>query len=63
MRKEHEGIAVELPIVQKLRTVDASEMGNAKQALRHLELDTLGVPEQYHRRASQNSFSKKPQAA
>ena len=46
--EKREGVAVELPVVEKLGAVDPAETGNAKQALRHLELDAPGIAEQHH---------------
>jgi len=43
--EEHKGIAVELSIVQKLRSVGASKASHPEQALWHLAFQALGISE------------------
>ena len=61
--EQDEGVAVELPIVQKLHLVDAAEAGDAQQALRHLELQTRGVAEQDRRRPQQHSVAQQSESS
>ncbi len=61
--KEGEGVAVELPVVEKLRAVEAPETRDAEQALRHFAFEAPGVPEQHRGGPERDAVAEQPQSA
>jgi len=61
--EQHERVTVELTIVQEFHPIDTAEAGDAKQALRHLVLQTRGVSEQHRSCSKQNSVANQSESA
>ena len=62
-REKREGVAVELPVVQKFRAVYAAKTGDPDLAPGHSRLNQFRVAEQHRRGPKQHSVLNKPESA